>query len=174
MRKHLLKLLNQFSSRNILVVGDLISDEFLYGRIARISREAPVLVLEYRDPVRLPGGAANAANNLLDLGCAVAIAGAVGRDEPGQRPDRRSPQQRSRRQNRPQNPVVWNSREDADPCRRSAFGAAADRPRGPHAQSRIAPQDSVESLDPKHSSGGRDHSERLRLRKHCVRLCLRA
>ena len=88
MRKHLLKLLNQFSSRNILVVGDLISDEFLYGRIARVSREAPVLVLEYRDPVRLPGGAANAANNLLDLGCAVAIAGAVGRDEPGTRPDR--------------------------------------------------------------------------------------
>ena len=83
MRKHLLKLLSQFSSRNILVVGDLISDEFLYGRIARVSREAPVLVLEYRDPVRLPGGAANATNNLLDLGCAVAIAGAVGRDEPG-------------------------------------------------------------------------------------------
>ncbi len=83
MRKHLLKLLSQFSSRKILVVGDLISDEFLYGRIARVSREAPVLVLEYRDPVRLPGGAANAANNLLDLGCNVAIAGAVGRDEPG-------------------------------------------------------------------------------------------
>jgi D-glycero-beta-D-manno-heptose-7-phosphate kinase len=83
MRKHLIKLINQFSRRNILVVGDLISDEFLYGRITRVSREAPVLVLEYQDPVRLPGGAANAANNLLDLGCAVAIAGAVGRDEPG-------------------------------------------------------------------------------------------
>jgi len=83
MRKHLLKHLDQFSRRNILVIGDLIADEFLYGRIARISREAPVLVLEYCDPVRLPGGAANAANNLLDLGCSVAIAGAVGRDEPG-------------------------------------------------------------------------------------------
>ena len=83
MRKHLLKHLDQFPCRSILVIGDLIADEFLYGRIARISREAPVLVLEYRDPVRLPGGAANAANNLLDLGCSVAIAGAVGRDEPG-------------------------------------------------------------------------------------------
>lgn len=83
MRKHLLRLLDQFSSRRILVIGDLISDEFLYGRIARVSREAPVLVLEYRHPVRLPGGAANAANNLLDIGCHVAVAGAVGRDEPG-------------------------------------------------------------------------------------------
>jgi D-glycero-beta-D-manno-heptose-7-phosphate kinase len=83
MRKHLLKILSQFSSRNVLVIGDLIADEFLYGRITRISREAPVLVLEYRDPVRLPGGAANAANNLTDLGCRVAIAGAVGRDAPG-------------------------------------------------------------------------------------------
>ncbi|HTY63488.1 MAG TPA: PfkB family carbohydrate kinase [Acidobacteriota bacterium] len=83
MRKHLLKVLDQFSSRKILVIGDLIADEFLYGRIARISREAPVLVLEYRDPVRVPGGAANAANNLLDLGCGVAVAGAVGQDAPG-------------------------------------------------------------------------------------------
>jgi D-glycero-beta-D-manno-heptose-7-phosphate kinase len=83
MRKRLLKLLGQFSNRNVLVIGDLIADEFLYGRIARVSREAPVLVLEYRDPVRLPGGAANAANNLLDLGCRVSIAGSVGRDEPG-------------------------------------------------------------------------------------------
>ncbi len=83
MHRHLLKLLDRFSGRRILVVGDLIADEFLYGRIARISREAPVLVLECRDPVRLPGGAANAANNLLDLGCSVAIAGAVGRDAPG-------------------------------------------------------------------------------------------
>jgi D-glycero-beta-D-manno-heptose-7-phosphate kinase len=46
-----------------------------------VSREAPVLVLEYRDLVRLPGGAANAANNLLDLGCRVSIAGNVGRDD---------------------------------------------------------------------------------------------
>ncbi len=83
MHRHLLKILNDFPYRKILVVGDLISDEFLYGRIARVSREAPVLVLEYGDLVRLPGGAANAANNLLDLGCKVAIAGAVGEDEPG-------------------------------------------------------------------------------------------
>jgi len=83
MRKHLLDILDQFAGQKILVVGDLIADEFLYGRIARVSREAPVLVLEYRNLVRMPGGAANAANNLLDLDCAVAIVGAVGQDDPG-------------------------------------------------------------------------------------------
>jgi len=83
MRVELLKILDKFPGRRILVVGDLISDEFLYGQIARVSREAPVLVLEYRDLVRLPGGAANAANNLLELGCGVTIAGTVGRDDPG-------------------------------------------------------------------------------------------
>ena len=64
MRKHLLEILDQFAGQKILVVGDLIADEFLYGRIARVSREAPVLVLEYRNLIRMPGGAANAANNL--------------------------------------------------------------------------------------------------------------
>jgi rfaE bifunctional protein kinase chain/domain len=83
MAKNLLEVVKRFSSRNIVVVGDLIADEFLYGQIARVSREAPVLVLEYRDLIRVPGGAANAANNLLDLGCRVTIAGVVGQDAPG-------------------------------------------------------------------------------------------
>jgi len=80
MRKDLLEIIDRFPSRRIAVIGDLIADEFLYGQIARVSREAPVLVLEYRDLATLPGGAANAANNLLDLGCRVSIAGSVGRD----------------------------------------------------------------------------------------------
>jgi D-glycero-beta-D-manno-heptose-7-phosphate kinase len=83
MRENLLKIIDRFSSRKIAVVGDLIADEFLYGQIARVSREAPVLVLEYKNLVRLPGGAANAANNLAMLGCKVSILGAVGQDEPG-------------------------------------------------------------------------------------------
>lgn len=83
MKCHLLEILDRFPRCKIVVAGDLIADEFLYGRIARVSREAPVLVLEYRDLIRLPGGAANAANNLLDLGCGVTVAGHVGRDEPG-------------------------------------------------------------------------------------------
>lgn len=76
-------ILDQIPGKRIAVIGDLIADEFLYGRIARVSREAPVLVLQYRDLVRLPGGAANAANNLLDLGCRTTIIGTVGRDGAG-------------------------------------------------------------------------------------------
>jgi rfaE bifunctional protein kinase chain/domain len=83
MNKQLLEIVEKFRGRKIVVVGDLIADEFLYGQIARVSREAPVLVLEYRDLIRLPGGAANAAHNLLDLDARVTIAGMVGRDEPG-------------------------------------------------------------------------------------------
>ncbi len=83
MREQLLEILKRFPQRRIVVAGDLIADEFVYGRTSRISREAPVLVLEYEKLIRLPGGAANAANNLLDLGCEVTVLGAVGRDEPG-------------------------------------------------------------------------------------------
>ncbi len=76
-------LVNDFRSRTILVIGDLIADEFLYGEISRVSREAPVLVLDYHELVRLPGGAANAAYNLLSLGCRVKVMGTVGKDQPG-------------------------------------------------------------------------------------------
>ena len=83
MQKQLLNLLKNFSKSRIVVVGDLIADEFLYGHVSRISREAPVLVLDCRNLVRLPGGAANAANNLLALDSDVVIAGVVGMDESG-------------------------------------------------------------------------------------------
>ena len=43
----LLRLIDDFSSRRLLVVGDLVADEFIYGRLSRVSREAPVLILEY-------------------------------------------------------------------------------------------------------------------------------
>jgi rfaE bifunctional protein kinase chain/domain len=76
-------ILDRFASRTIGVIGDLIADEFLYGQISRISREAPVLVLNYREIVRLPGGAANAASNLAALGCKARIIGAVGNDAAG-------------------------------------------------------------------------------------------
>jgi rfaE bifunctional protein kinase chain/domain len=82
-RDQLLRIIDQFPRRTLGVVGDLIADQFLYGQTMRVSREAPVLVLQYRDLVRLPGGAANAANNLLDLDCRVLVIGAVGCDEAG-------------------------------------------------------------------------------------------
>ncbi len=83
-RDRLSEIVDRFAHRKLAVVGDLIADQFLYGQIARVSREAPVLVLQYRDLVRVPGGAASAANNLLDLGCRVAVVGAVGKDAAGE------------------------------------------------------------------------------------------
>ncbi len=67
------------------VVGDIIADEFVYGRVARVSREAPVLILEYDSTQVVPGGGGNAANNVAALGGAAALVGVVGRDEPGRR-----------------------------------------------------------------------------------------
>src|SRR5262245_30832300 len=72
-----------FLARTIMVVGDVICDEYLIGKPARISREAPVIILKFTDrDVRL-GGAANAANNVHTLGARVVPIGVVGRDRAG-------------------------------------------------------------------------------------------
>jgi D-glycero-beta-D-manno-heptose-7-phosphate kinase len=71
--------------KRVVVFGDLIADEYVYGRIARVSREAPVLILEYDATEILPGGAGNAANNVAALGGVVRLVSIVGRDEPGRR-----------------------------------------------------------------------------------------
>jgi rfaE bifunctional protein kinase chain/domain len=60
-----------------------VADEFVFGEISRVSREAPVLILKHRDRTVVPGGAANAANNLADLGVNVLPVGIVGDDEAG-------------------------------------------------------------------------------------------
>ena len=85
MARSLLDLVGTFPQRRIVVFGDLIADEFVYGRIARVSREAPVLILEYDSTEMLPGGAGNAANNAAALGARVGLVGVVGRDEAGRR-----------------------------------------------------------------------------------------
>jgi rfaE bifunctional protein kinase chain/domain len=69
----------------MVVAGDLIADEFISGRIDRVSREAPVLILKYDSTEILPGGAGNAANNAASLGARVAVVGVAGRDEAGTR-----------------------------------------------------------------------------------------
>src|SRR5205814_992729 len=61
------------------------ADEFIYGKVARVSREAPVLILEYDTTVLVAGGAGNAASNAAALGAKVTIVGAVGRDAEGRR-----------------------------------------------------------------------------------------
>jgi rfaE bifunctional protein kinase chain/domain len=81
----LLQLIDDLAGCRIAIVGDLIADEFIYGEIARVSREAPVLILNYDSTEVLPGGAGNAAGNVATLGGAARIAGVVGRDEAGRR-----------------------------------------------------------------------------------------
>ena len=61
------------------MIGDLIADEFIYGRVARVSREAPVLILQYDSTQIVPGGAGNAANNVAALGGRAQIVGLTGK-----------------------------------------------------------------------------------------------
>jgi rfaE bifunctional protein kinase chain/domain len=83
--QRLLALITAGRGKRVVVFGDLIADEFVYGRIARVSREAPVLILEYDATEIVPGGAGNAASNVASLGGTVRLVSLVGRDEPGRR-----------------------------------------------------------------------------------------
>jgi rfaE bifunctional protein kinase chain/domain len=73
----------QFASKTIVLLGDFVADEFQYGEISRVSREAPVLILKHRETQLMPGGGANAANNLASLGARVLPVTAVGDDSAG-------------------------------------------------------------------------------------------
>jgi rfaE bifunctional protein kinase chain/domain len=84
-KARLLGLVDGFSSRRVLVVGDLIADEFVYGEVARVSREAPVLILKYDATAMVAGGAGNAANNVASLGGRARLVGLVGADPEGRR-----------------------------------------------------------------------------------------
>ncbi|MBI4454329.1 MAG: bifunctional hydroxymethylpyrimidine kinase/phosphomethylpyrimidine kinase [Acidobacteria bacterium] len=83
MKDRLLELVDSFAGKRILVYGDLILDQFLFGEISRISREAPVLILKYRETTSAAGGGANAANNAARLGADVITVGVVGADKGG-------------------------------------------------------------------------------------------
>ena len=83
--ERLLALIAAGKRKRVVVFGDLIADEFVYGRIARVSREAPVLILEYDATEIVPGGAGNAANNVASLGGTVRLVSLAGHDEPGDR-----------------------------------------------------------------------------------------
>lgn len=82
-RSALLSAVGRFPRQDIVVLGDMVADEFIYGEIARVSREAPVLILKQRDSQIVPGGGANAANNLADLGARVTPVGLLGDDRTG-------------------------------------------------------------------------------------------
>ncbi|MBI2568519.1 MAG: hypothetical protein HYV63_15975 [Candidatus Schekmanbacteria bacterium] len=80
----LCRFIDRFSGIPTIVAGDLIVDAYLSGVTSRVSREAPVLILRYQDERLAPGGAANAAANLRDLGGDVCVLGAVGADAGGE------------------------------------------------------------------------------------------
>src|SRR6185437_3398991 len=77
------KIVESFPNVTVTVLGDLVADEFIFGEISRVSREAPVLILKHTERPIVPGGGANAINNLADLGVNVLPVGIVGYDEAG-------------------------------------------------------------------------------------------
>ncbi|MGA2903638.1 MAG: PfkB family carbohydrate kinase [Candidatus Korobacteraceae bacterium] len=77
------KIVRRFAGLSITVLADLVADEFIFGEIARVSREAPVLILKHRERTVVPGGGANAVMNLASLGVNVLPVGVVGDDEAG-------------------------------------------------------------------------------------------
>jgi D-glycero-beta-D-manno-heptose-7-phosphate kinase len=81
----LLEIIDRFSRVRVAIFGDLLVDEFIYGEVARVSREAPVLILNYDSTEIVPGGAGNAAHNVAALGGAAVAVGIAGTDESGQR-----------------------------------------------------------------------------------------
>lgn len=81
--KRLVEIVRSFAGRRIVVIGDAIADQFVYGNISRVSREAPVFILRHEQTATVPGGAANCAMNLAALGARVSLVAAVGADEAG-------------------------------------------------------------------------------------------
>jgi len=79
--KNLRKIVNNFSKAKILIVGDLILDEYIWGDVERISPEAPVPVVWANRKTYVPGGAANVANNICSLGGKVCLVGVIGKDK---------------------------------------------------------------------------------------------
>ena len=80
----LAKIVESFSEKRIVVIGDIIADQFIYGEITRVSREAPVFILRHEHTETTPGGAGNCAANLAALGANVKLISVLGNDEAGQ------------------------------------------------------------------------------------------
>lgn len=74
-----------FPQKRVVIAGDLVADQFLHGKIARVSREAPVFILRHEETETRPGGAANAAANIATLGGTAIPIGVVGNDEAGRK-----------------------------------------------------------------------------------------
>src|SRR3989442_10776220 len=83
LQERLTSIVRRFPQRRILVVGDSVADQFIYGAISRVSREAPVFILRHEHTETVPGGAANCAVNIASLGANVSLISVAGQDEAG-------------------------------------------------------------------------------------------
>ncbi len=82
--KDLKEIIKKFNKARVLVIGDLILDEYIWGKVERISPEAPVPVVWANKMTHIPGGAANVANNISSYGAEVCLAGVIGSDKNAQ------------------------------------------------------------------------------------------
>jgi rfaE bifunctional protein kinase chain/domain len=83
LQERLITIIRRFPQRKVLVVGDSVADQFVFGAISRVSREAPVFILRHEHTETTPGGAANCAMNLASLGASVSLISVAGEDEAG-------------------------------------------------------------------------------------------
>jgi D-glycero-beta-D-manno-heptose-7-phosphate kinase len=83
LQERLIGIARRFPQRRIVVLGDAIADQFVYGAITRVSREAPVFILRHECTKTVPGGAANCAMNLAALGASVSLVSFAGTEEAG-------------------------------------------------------------------------------------------
>jgi len=90
------EVVGRFPSRRVLVVGDIMLDEYVFGTVGRISPEAPVPVVAVTRETKVPGGAANVAFNLRGLGAGVELAGLLGDDAGGRFVARQLPERPQR------------------------------------------------------------------------------
>jgi len=82
-QQRLIDIIRCFADQKIVIIGDAIADRFVHGAISRVSREAPVFILQHQHTETLPGGAANCAMNLVALGAKVSLISVTGSDEAG-------------------------------------------------------------------------------------------
>src|SRR5881398_2204722 len=82
--RRLKEILARAKSKRTLVVGDLMLDEFVWGKVGRISPEAPVPVVQVTSETFFPGGAANVARNLREFVDKISVIGLIGKDHGGQ------------------------------------------------------------------------------------------
>ena len=85
MNIHIDKLIDQFTQKHILVIGDVMLDEYIWGKVNRVSPEAPVPVVKLDNIDYHAGGAANVGENVFSLGCEVTMVGLIGNDNNGER-----------------------------------------------------------------------------------------